>query len=277
MFQLRDGIVTSDDSGTLLAGQWGEGADRIRAEKARQAWRTDSTQLKIRSILQGGKRYTDLAELEPVHTATLVDVLANERQSGRRMFKASSADDKAGRPCSTPIEELCPIEISALRPGEVHTGTVLWVEVVGGSRNVLPNQTLELVPAVILDLNPTSTDFYKVQGGTTIVRDRGGGCCIFSLYNFFDDSSNSLDCQKVIPKGSVIGVCVFVCARARARVCVCTCACVRVCVCACVWLRPCQAHMLLHLYTRHQRTIPQDFELGRFDCPRGPPNKHRDS
>lgn len=149
LFQLRDGIVTSDDSGTLLAGQWGEGADRIRAEKARQAWRTDSTQLKVRSILQGGKRYTDLAELEPVHTATLVDVLANERQSGRRMFKASSADDKAGWPCSTPIEELCPIEISALRPGEVHTGTVLWVEVVGGSRNVLPNQTLELVPAVI--------------------------------------------------------------------------------------------------------------------------------
>jgi hypothetical protein len=41
-----------------------------------------------------------------------------------------------------------------LRSGKVHTGDILWVQIIG--------------------------DFYKIQGATTIACDRSGACCILS-------------------------------------------------------------------------------------------------
>lgn len=182
--------LNSDSDGVDRAA-WGGSA---LSEMVREAWRSNEMQLKVRSILQGGRR-ASRAEMEHAHELTVRQLVARELGEAARaqaqaqarppsttvgMFKTTTTDPDAGRPCSAPIEALDEIQISDLSAGTVHTGGVLWVEVVA--------------------------DFYRVQGATSIVCDRGGGCSTLSLYNFFDDAAASIDCQTRLPKGTVLAI-----------------------------------------------------------------------
>ena len=202
--------------------------DEMRAEMARQVWRSPQLQLAIRSILQGGKR-TSRAELEEEFKSMVKMVMQREEQDGVSVT-TSTADPMAGQPCNVPLESLKSIRIGDLVPGRRHAGDVLWVENVGGEHGnhtsnptpilaltlhlTLPNPEINPKPNPNPDPEPNpdleppqpSQDIYKVQGATALVADQSGGCTVLSLYNYFDDTATSRQCQERLPKGTVIGI-----------------------------------------------------------------------